>query len=118
MTTQVEEIRKGTKVISMERIPINNRLTLNPTAEGVVVDFDPHDNTAAVVAFRVPNTPDRCEKYGRMSGLSVNGGTGEVECMASSCGHEHGFRTATVSLPLSSLKTRTSYVEGVPRPGE
>lgn len=60
---------------------------------GEVREFLPEDRL--IVRFKEPREPNNgicCDKCGWPGGLSTNGGTGEVVCMHSGCGHEHGFR--------------------------
>ena len=58
------------------------------------------------VTYKIPRKPeekgvcDKCKCPGR---LSKNGGTGEIVCMRSGCGHEHGFNTATIRINEKKL---------------
>jgi len=62
------------------------------TTYGTVSELRPDGR--AVVHFRIPRQPKErgvCD-YCRFPGLlSMNGATGEIVCMRSGCGHEHGF---------------------------
>jgi len=44
------------------------------------------------LSFTEANHPEACEKCGSSVNLSVNGGSGEVECLRTGCGHRHGFK--------------------------
>lgn len=46
------------------------------------------------VRFRIPHQPAErnvCDRCGFPGMLSKNGATGEIVCMRSGCGHDHGF---------------------------
>lgn len=48
----------------------------------------------ALVRFREPRQPEQsgcCDSCHFPGMLSQNAGTGEISCMRSGCGHEHGF---------------------------
>lgn len=57
----------------------------------------------AVVNFKIPRQPKTCSGCGWPFNLSINGNTGEIECMRSGCGHRHGFEDRTEIIPLSQL---------------
>ncbi len=62
----------------------------------------------ATVRLATPVEPTECAGCGAPPfSLSVNGATGEVVCTRSGCGHEHGFITTNVKLPLSKLTNTT-----------
>lgn len=72
------------------------------TNYGVITELRPGK---AVVHFRTPLEPKKrnvCDSCGWPGLLSVNGHTGEVVCMRSGCGHDHGFgeRDEVLSLEL------------------
>ena len=46
------------------------------------------------------NVCDACKFPGM---LSVNGGTGEIVCMRSGCGHEYGFEERDEIIPIGQL---------------
>lgn len=100
-----QEIRPGIEVICINRVHINADFTMKPGGVGMVVSINKTEQTAGV-EYKVPNLPDECQACGRTGGLSRNGGTGEIECMNTGCGHKHGFQTISVKLPLSSLKKK------------
>lgn len=54
--------------------------------------------------FAIPNRPSVCKSCGSSYSLSVLGNTGEVECLASGCGHNHGTRLVTMTFPIDMLK--------------
>ena len=56
-----------------------------------------------MVCYEIPNRPKECAECGFEAFLSVNGGTGEVVCMRSGCGCEHGFSKKEVTIPLKDL---------------
>jgi hypothetical protein len=62
----------------------------------------------ALVHFRMPRLPRVCGSCGMASGLSVNGDTGEVVCMRSGCGHEHGFDERDEEFSLDLLFNMTA----------
>jgi ribosomal protein S27E len=87
---------------------------MNEIIVGSIVDYqvNPHtvfgkvksiDGTEVTVSFREANLPTVCARCGNFSQLSVNGGTGEIECLASGCGHEHGFKEWEEKHPISKL---------------
>lgn len=49
-------------------------------------------NDRVIVGFKEPHQPQSCGACGSPFALSVNAGTGEIVCMRSGCGHEHGYR--------------------------
>ena len=73
------------------------------TNYGTIEELRP-DNKA-LVHFRTPRQPEErgcCDHCHWPGMLSQNGGTGEVVCMRSGCGHDHGFdeRDEVLSLDL------------------
>jgi hypothetical protein len=64
-----------------------------------------HANGKALVHFRTPRQPyeGRCEYCGFSGMLSNNGATGEVVCLRSGCGGEHGFDERDETIPLDLL---------------
>jgi hypothetical protein len=63
----------------------------------------------AEVLFEIPNTPKVCGSCGFAGSLSVNRGTGEVECLRRGCGHGQGFRKVTTTIALNLLESWTTY---------
>lgn len=55
------------------------------------------------VLFKTPRQTDFCEQCGSQFNLSRNGGTGEVVCMRTGCGHEHGFVEKTLVVSVDGL---------------
>ncbi len=48
----------------------------------------------AIIHFKIPKSPKvkgACDDCGSMGLLSLNRGTGEIECMLTDCGYGHGF---------------------------
>lgn len=69
------------------------------------------DGASAVVHFKVPRVPKRhgvCDRCNFPGMLSRNGGSGEIECMRSGCGHEHGFDHRDEIIELTKLKNITT----------
>lgn len=71
----------------------------------------------ALVHFKEPRRPNRgggrlCDECGRGSGLSQNIMSGEVVCMASGCGHRHGFdeRDEEIAIGLLILHLKVAPV--------
>ncbi len=63
-------------------------------------------NETARVYFEIPNKSQErniCDKCGWPGNLSVNGGTGEIVCQRSGCGHGHGFQKRNKIFPLNQL---------------
>src|SRR3989344_3463049 len=63
-------------------------------------------NGRATVHFQQPRTEKErhiCDSCGWPGLLSINGGTGEIECMRSGCGHGHGFRESEEIIPIAQL---------------
>lgn len=66
------------------------------TNYGTIVAMPNRDQ--AQVKFRTPKQPKKrniCDSCGFPHMLSQNGGTGEITCMRSGCGHDHGFDERT-----------------------
>ena len=64
----------------------------NLTFGGRVKAFLPKNEV--VVHFKTPRQPKKrnfCDDCGMHGTLSMNGDSGEVVCMRTGCGHEHGF---------------------------
>jgi hypothetical protein len=91
-------MKKGTTVRPKNAIKFSNKLT--STREGTIVEIR---GDIASVKFTVPRTPDKCDKCGFLGILSVNHSSGQVECLRSGCGHEHGFEEVTKEIPLDQL---------------
>lgn len=71
---------------------------------GVVKTLLPNDEV--LVSFKVARQPKVrmvCDSCGWPGFLSMNGGTGEIVCMISGCGHEHGFSEYEEKFPLAKL---------------
>lgn len=64
-------------------------------------------DAVATVKFKIPNQPNYCSDCGSPAHLSVNGGTGEVICMKSGCGYNHGFKEKVMNLNLAHLENLT-----------
>lgn len=60
-------------------------------------------DTRAVVRLKEANQPDTCKECGWPGSLSMNGGTGEIVCMRTGCGHKHGFREWDELIPVANL---------------
>lgn len=58
----------------------------------------------ARVLFKKPQEVKVCAACGSWFNLSKNGATGEITCMKSGCGHDHGFTEESHVVPLSHLK--------------
>lgn len=72
--------------------------------EGVVISVFA-SGALASVRFSLPATPMVCAACGSSAHLSMNGATGEIECMRSHCGHSHGFEDHLVaSCPIEKLE--------------
>lgn len=81
----------------------------SPTNCGRIMELRP--NSKALVHFRTPRQPKErriCDKCGLSGGLSRNGGTGEITCMRTGCGHDHGFDEHDEELPLDQLVNITA----------
>jgi hypothetical protein len=57
----------------------------------------------AEVRLRRPRSVRFCEACGAVASLSENATTGEIVCMKSGCGHEHGFDTIVDEFALEQL---------------
>lgn len=63
-------------------------------------------NNEARVRMKTTGRPQKqgvCDKCGCPGMLSMNGGTGELVCMSSGCGHGHGFDERDEILSLEIL---------------
>ena len=79
------------------------------TVYGTISNLLP--NKKALVHFKMPRDAKLhgfCDGCGRPGALSVNGGTGEIECMHTGCGHCHGFSESDEIIPLSQLVNITT----------
>jgi hypothetical protein len=60
-------------------------------------------NGKAEVRLRRPKQVRSCASCGAVASLSENASTGEIVCMRSGCGHEHGFDTIVDEFALEQL---------------
>lgn len=104
-TKETPRLTPGTEIV-VQMIIIKGVRYHGPK-KGILKSID-GENT--VVEFRVPVNPYVCASCGSHSGLSRNGATGQVTCMRSGCGHDHGFELVEVDfLKLSSLVPAGEY---------
>lgn len=108
MKATLEKISKGSEVSSKQRVDVTSRVSCGSSCKGVVKSIDTQAQTAEV-GYEIPNTPTVCAECGSGAELSVSGNTGEVECLATGCGHGHGFKTVHVVVPLSQLELYAAY---------
>ena len=69
-----------------------------------------HPDSKAIIIFWIPREPkerNACDECGSAT-LSVNGSTGEIVCMRSGCGHEHGFKSREEVISLDLLVNITT----------
>ena len=97
-----QKARKN-EVICLKSVRLDPDFTVRAGGIGKLIKVK---GQIATVAFEVPNLPRRCEGCGMISGLSRNAGTGEIVCMSTGCGHEHGFKNIAVEIPFSNLKRK------------
>ena len=94
----------GDKVEMSEEVAVRGSLHAQPGCKAVLVSIDKKAKTAEVCFERVPNHPTVCARCGSSHGLSRDGGSGEIVCLITGCGHEHGFSPVTISVPLAKIK--------------
>lgn len=99
-------IVEGMEVIPVNDIDITDRISGKIKGRTVSVNCE-----SAEVEFEIPNTPLVCEECGSMADLSVHAVTNEVECMATGCGHGHGFQKVIKTVSLSELLPYAVHVE-------
>lgn len=63
-------------------------------------------NGKAEVKLRSPKLVRYCVACGAVASLSQNAATGEVVCMRSGCGHEHGFDTLVEEFEITQLSPK------------
>jgi hypothetical protein len=61
------------------------------------------ENDKAKIEFTQPNRPKVCEKCGSSRDLSLENGNGQVVCMATGCGYEHGYKIWEEEHPVDAL---------------
>jgi|SRR3989344_1710586 len=72
---------------------------------GKITAINGNEATVKLKFVRHPEGRGRgvCEECGFPGGFSVNGGTGEIVCMRTGCGHEYGFIKRAEIIALDKL---------------
>ena len=83
-------------------VDVNDRKRTKFSVYGKITEIN---GDTAVVYFRIPRDPKKgtCEGCRWPGLLSMNGSTGEIECMRSGCGHSHGWEKRYEIIPLLKL---------------
>ncbi len=59
----------------------------------------------AEVHFKRAREPVVCQACGGIAHLSRNASTGEIVCMRTGCGEEHGFDVIVETLPIADISS-------------
>lgn len=103
LTDTTVPIQKGMEVMPKTLITVNG---VKLQRKGIVREIV---DSRVLVGFNLPNTPVECAQCGSLENLSYSASSGQVECLATGCGHEHGFKEFTTTLPIATIEPLFEY---------
>jgi hypothetical protein len=98
-------MKKGDKVSFKYPITVYPKMQV---VVGAIFTLAEVNGKIAKIRFKIPNRPRVCKACGGEYELSMNGGTGEIECMRTGCGYRHGFKSMLIEVDTGVLKLRNN----------